>query len=141
MMMEPEESAAANQSKPELPFNKVLELLLPKVEAGRPLPESLTTPPWRLPNSATEKSVQINQILSKSMEIQSSKIPKSDDFDAFILSNSCLAVSGLIKYYLQSLDLVQEAKVVFGVMLWDANARDGPDDFEGNVMMIKQLVD
>ena len=78
-----------------------------------------------------DQTLKINEILSKSMEIQSSKIPGSDDFEDFIISNSCLAISGLLKHYLQSLNLVCEAQVIFGVMLWDANARDGPDDFEG----------
>ena len=67
------------------------------------------------------------------MEIQSSKIPDSDDFENFIISNSCLAIAGLLKYYLQSLNFAPNAKVMFGVLLWDANARDGPDDFEGNL--------
>ena len=30
--------------------------------------------------------------------------------------------------------LAPNAKVVFGVLLWDANARDGPDDFEGKIL-------
>ena len=122
------------ESKPQLPLNKVLELLIPKIHPGHTIPAPLTTPPWRLPSSTSENYVKINSILNKSMEIQSAKIPDSDDFENFIISNSCLAISGLLKYYLQNLDLAPNAKVVFGVLLWDANARDGPDDFEGKIL-------
>ena len=128
------------QEKPNLPLSKVLELLVPKVQNGRLLPESLESPPWRLPSSVCgDQTSKINEILSKSMEIQSSKIPGSDDFEDFIISNSCLAISGLLKHYLQSLNLVCEAQVIFGVMLWDANARDGPDDFEGKKNSVKSF--
>ena len=121
------------ESKPKLPLNKVLELLIPKVQPGHTIPDPLVTPPWRLPSSTSENAAKINSILNKSMEIQSSKIPDSDDFENFIISNSCLAIAGLLKYYLQSLNFAPNAKVMFGVLLWDANARDGPDDFEGNL--------
>ena len=119
--------------KPKLPLGKVLELLLPKVQSGRTLPNQLTSPPWRLPLSTVPDAAKINSILTRSMEIQSSKIPGSDDFEYFIISNSCLAVSGLLRYYLSSLKFANEGdiRVIFGVLLWDANARDGPDDFEG----------
>ena len=40
-----------------------------------------------------------------------------------------LAVSGLLKYYLSSLQITSE--LIFGVLLWDEAARSGPDDFEG----------
>lgn len=124
--------AEQEETKKELPLSKVLELLVPKVQSGRPLPSALTSPPWRIPSEVAAESAKINAILEKSMEIQSSNIPGSDDFDSFIISNSCLAISGLLKYYFQSASLLtDEVKVVFGVLLWDANARDGPDDFEG----------
>ena len=129
------EENVATEEKPtnlhDLPLCKILELLIPKIQNGQELPTSLTTPPWRLPSSASEESVKINDILSKSMEMQSSKIPGSDDFDCFIISNSCLAISGLLKHYFMSMGLVSNAQVTFGILLWDANARDGPDDFEG----------
>ena len=118
------------EEKSNIPLVKVLELLIPKVQNGRYLPASLITPPWRVPSSS-ENSAQINDLLNKSMEIQSSKIPGSDDFDSFIISNSCLAISGLLKHYLKSMNLITNAEVTFGVLLWDANARDGPDDYEG----------
>ena len=124
------------ESKPKLPLNKVLELLIPKVQPGHTIPDPLVTPPWRLPSSTSENAAKINSILNKSMEIQSSKIPDSDDFENFIISNSCLAIAGLLKYYLQSLNFAPNAKVMFGVLLWDANARDGPDDFEGNFILM-----
>ena len=133
--METEEPQENQETKPKLPLNKVLELLVPKVQRGRTIPDALTSPPWRIPSSVTENHAKINAILNKSMEIQSSKIPDSDDFENFIISNSCLAVSGLLKYYFQSLNLVEKTQVVFGVMLWDENARDGPDDFEGNLTL------
>ena len=46
------------------------------------------------------------------------------------MSNASLAVAGLIKTYLAGMGVL-EAEVVFGVMLWDAAAREGPDDYEG----------
>ena len=120
------------EKKPELPLSKVLELLMDKVESGRPIPSGQTLPPWRIPSAEIcEEWTKINRILAKSMEIQSSKIQGSDDFDCFIISNSCLAISGLLKYYIQNLNLCDNLKVIFGVLLWDANARDGPDDYEG----------
>jgi len=118
--------------KQELPLSKVLELLMNKVESGRPIPSGQTQPPWRIPSaSISEEWTKINSILEKSMEIQSSRIPGSDDFDSFIISNSCLAIHGLLKYYIETLNLCDSLKVVFGVLLWDPNARDGPDDYEG----------
>ena len=46
------------------------------------------------------------------------------------MSNASLAVAGLIKTYLAGMGVL-EAEVVFGVMLWDAAAREGPDDYGG----------
>ena len=42
---------------------------------------------------------------------------------------SSLAVSGLMRHYLSSLNI--SARVVFGVLLWDEEARAGPHDYEG----------
>ena len=132
MELENEPLEIMEEKKPDLPFSKVLELLMNKVESGRPIPTGQTLPPWRIPSaSICEEWTKINMILAKSMEIQSSRVPGSEDFDSFIISNSCLAIAGLLKYYIESLNLADNLKVVFGVLLWDANARDGPDDYEG----------
>jgi hypothetical protein len=128
----PAEEVQENEAT-KLPISKILEFLISKVESGRLLPPALTSPPWRIPLASDhDLASKINSILSKSMETQSSKIPGSDEFDNFIISNSCLAVSGLMRYYLTCLGLApQDVSVVFGILLWDAGARDGPDDFEG----------
>ncbi len=95
--MEAQESEQKVDLK-DLPLSKVLELLVTKVQAGRTLPKTLTNPPWKLPHQSHDKSEVINEVLTKSIEMQSSKIPGSDDFENFIISNSCLAVSGLLRY-------------------------------------------
>ncbi len=130
------EAPMAEEPQPtkKLPLAKVLELLIPKVETGRPIPSLLAdTPPWQLPSKVLPNAEKINTILSKSMEIQSSKITGSDDFDSFIISNSCLAVSGLLRYYFVNSGLLQakEVTLTFGVLLWDDQAREGPDDYDG----------
>jgi len=115
---------------------EILHLLRTKVVGGRELPSQLNAPPWRIPTKSHPKSSQINAVLSKSMEVQSSHVPDCHghgDFQDFILSNASLAVAGLLKTYLSGLGLANddEVGVVFGVMLWDPSARDGPDDYEG----------
>ena len=81
-------------------------------------------PPWRIPSaSICPKWEQINMILQKSMEIQSSTIPGTP-FGNFIMSNSCLPVCGLLQYYLKSLNICKDAKVVHGILLW-------PEEFDG----------
>jgi len=112
---------------------ELLHLLKAKVVSGRELPPQLTSAPWRIPPGSHPQAAVINAILSKSMEVQSSKVPECHghgDFQDFILSNSSLAVAGLLKVYLQSVG-VTDAQVMFGVLLWDAAAREGPDDYEG----------
>ena len=46
-----------------------------KVVGGRELPSQLNAPPWRIPTNSHTKSSQINAVLSKSMEVQSSHVP------------------------------------------------------------------
>ena len=46
-----------------------------KVVGGRELPCQLNAPPWRIPTNSHPKSSQINAVLSKSMEVQSSHVP------------------------------------------------------------------
>ena len=46
----------------------------------------------------------INEILSESWRVQASTLPKSGDFEEFILSNSSLAVAGLMKHYLRYIE-------------------------------------
>ena len=87
--------------------------------------------PWRIPSALTcTKWEQINLILQKSIEIQSSTIPGTP-FEKFIMSNSCLNVCGLLQYYLKSLNLCEDVKVVHGILLWPEEARYGPDDYHG----------
>ena len=68
------------------------------------------------------------------MEIQSSIIPGTP-FEKFIMSNSCFPVSGLLQYYLKSLKLCEDTKVVHGILLWPEEVRDGPDDYHGKVTL------
>ena len=110
---------------------ELLHLLAPKVVSGRELPPQLTGPPWRVPAGSHPKSSEINAILTKSMEAQSSRVPdcKDDDFQDFILSNASLAVAGLLRTYLRAIGV--ESNVMFGVLLWDASARESTEDYEG----------
>ena len=81
MPVSPEMQEVQNEeeNKPDLPLSKVLELLMNKVESGRPIPSGQTLPPWRIPSaSISEEWTKINLILEKSMEIQSSRIPGID---------------------------------------------------------------
>ena len=98
------ESAIADYRKKHLSINEILFLLKKRVQPGREVPSQFDFPPWRLPKDTTSSaSSVINQILSESTKIQSSTVPKSGDFDDFILSNSSMAVAGLMKNYLFAL--------------------------------------
>jgi len=111
-----------------LDFSEVLFLLSRKLVPGRGVPNKYDHPPWRLPSNHQNAGV-INTMLEYSMKIQSGHIPKSDEFSEFILSNSSLAVAGLLQYYLSLLQIKSE--IVFGILEWDEQARSGPEDFEG----------
>ena len=105
----------------------LVDKIVPKKDLGfkKLFRSAQIEPPWQIPS--TTKWEQINLILQKSMEIQSSTIPGTP-FGKFIISNSCLPVCGLLQYYLKSLKLCEDAKVVHGIFLWPEEARD---DYDG----------
>ena len=144
------------EEKPNLTMMEILHLLSKHVKRGRDIPQSLTNPPWRVPAEAHPKSEDINYILNKSMEAQSSWVPEchgKGDFSDFILSNSSLAVHSLLKLYLEvrvvfisstvrsfalyflviflKVALNVDSEVMFGILLWDQEARESSDDYEG----------
>ena len=68
------------------------------------------------------------QILCQSIQVQSSTLPKSGDFEEFVLSNASLSVAALMRTYLTATlgkEQAPEMEVVLGVLLWDPAARDG----------------
>ena len=98
------ESAIADYRKKHLTINEILFMLKPRVMPGRDVPAQFDFPPWKLPkDSASSANAVVNQILSESTKVQSSTVPKSGEFDDFILSNSSMAVAGLMKSYLNAL--------------------------------------
>jgi len=111
-----------------LTFSEVLHLLTRKTVLGVGIPDQYTNPPWRLPDHLPRYQ-EINSLLQQSMRTQAATVPGSDDFQDFILSNSSLAVSSLLRYYLGALGV--SSNIVFGVLLWDGAAREGPQDYEG----------
>jgi len=81
------------------------------------LPEKLKSPPFRIPTSHP-KADQINKVLEESLLIQSSTIPNEDvwfSLNHFIISNSCMAISGFLAKYLSALG-VEDVKIVHGVL-------------------------
>ena len=75
------------------------------------IPQSLQAFPWRVPNKSDvsehlsqDNIKKINQILEQSMKVQMAVIPGTE-FDQYILSNACMAVSGLLHVYLKELDI------------------------------------
>jgi len=120
-----EENIGATKS---LQFSEVLYLLSRKVNLGYGIPEKYNYPPWRLlpENGIAEK---VNPILNYSMKVQSGSIPKSEEFSEFILSNSSLALAGMLQYFLGYLDI--QSDITFGVLKWAEEARSSSDDFEG----------
>ncbi|XP_059086514.1 uncharacterized protein LOC131883151 isoform X1 [Tigriopus californicus] len=115
----------------DLSLTEILFTLRNSVGGGREIPTQFDMPPWRVPKDLCPKAGIINEILSNSMKIQSSRIPKSGDFEEFILSNSSMAVCGLLKFYLAQILNEDVISIVFGVLLWDPNARQGVNDYEG----------
>ena len=103
----------------DLSMNDILYLLKSKVQPGHQLPAHLNAPPWRIKDCNNKENVdlsKINSLLVKSWEAQSSTIPQCDghgDFSDFIVSNSSLAVSGLIKTYLNTLG-ISNVSLIFG---------------------------
>ena len=75
-----------------LDIGQVLFLLRKKVTLGPGLPKFLEGPPWRLPGHP-----QVNSVLEMSIEAQEGRIKDSGDFEEFILSNSSLAIAGLVR--------------------------------------------
>ena len=118
-----------------------LDSLLDKIEPfkesifNKPFTSDKPSLPWKIPSSSIcEEWEKINLILKKSMEIQSSKIPDTHPLTRFILSNACFIVSGLLQHYLKSLKFYEDAKVVYGVLLWPDEIKEGVNydgkDFE-----------
>ena len=75
-----------------LDIGQVLFLLRKKVTLGPGLPKFLEEPPWRLPRHPL-----VNSVLEMSIEAQEGRIKDSGDFEEFILSNSSLAIAGLVR--------------------------------------------
>jgi len=120
--------AGVDASPANLSFGELLHLLRKKAVLGRGIPAKYDTPPWRLPATHASSNL-VNSLLNHSMAVQAANIPGSGEFQDFILSNSSLAVAGLLRHYLSLLGL--QADIVFGVLLWEEAARAGEDDFEG----------
>ena len=101
------------------------DVLASLVQPGSPLPESpgFAIPPWRLPSIASKNAESINQILSKSLEIQSSTVPDDKDLCRYILSNACFIVIGLLKYYFKQLQFEDQVAQTYGVILWPKEIR------------------
>ena len=103
----------------DLSMNDILCLLKSKVMPGHQLPSHLNAPPWRIEETSpidNDSTNAINKLLHKSWEAQSSTIPQCDghgDFSDFIVSNSSLAVSGLLKTYLNALGIAKVSLVFF----------------------------
>eukprot|EP00088_Acartia_fossae_P031341 TRINITY_DN3224_c0_g1_i5.p1 TRINITY_DN3224_c0_g1~~TRINITY_DN3224_c0_g1_i5.p1 ORF type:complete len:338 (-),score=65.48 TRINITY_DN3224_c0_g1_i5:191-1204(-) len=122
---EPEESSGTKN----LQFSEVLYLLSKKVNLGYGIPDKYDYPPWRLQTGSAPCVDKINPMLNYSIKVQSGVIPKSEEFSEFILSNSSLAVAGMLQYLLGHLDVPSE--ITFGVLKWAQDARSSEDDFEG----------
>ena len=120
--------SSETQEPASLSFSEVLHLLSRKVILGQGVPVKYNYPPWRVLGNHP-LAAKINSLLSYSMKVQSGHIPKSDEFSEFILSNSSLAIAGLLQYYLSVVDI--KANIIFGILQWDPEARSGVDDFEG----------
>ena len=120
----------------DLSMNDILYLLKSKVLPGHQLPSHLNAPPWRIEKSSMlddNSTNEINKLLLKSWEAQSSTIPQCDghgDFSDFVVSNSSLAVSGLLKTYLNALG-ISEVSLVFGITLWDKSSQNDVEDYDG----------
>merc|ERR1719510_2276140 len=118
----------------DLTMNEILHLLRPKVQPGHQLPSELSAPPWLI-NEINNNSIVINKLLRKSWESQSSTIPECDghgDFSDFIVSNSSLAIAGLLTTYLKTLN-INNVSLVFGIALWDKATQNDEvfEDYEG----------
>ena len=75
--------------------------------------------PWRV-SSRVNNAETINRLLAQSFVVQSSTIPfpvTHPNLPFFILSNSCIQISNLIKYYLSHLEV--EAEVHCGALTLD----------------------
>ena len=101
----------------EIVLESLIDRVVPKKSIfNKPFTSSTISSPWLIPSSSTcTEWKKINQILKKSMEIQTSWIPGTN-FTDFIISNCCLAISGLLQYYLKTLSLCDNIKVVYGIL-------------------------
>ena len=71
--------------------------------------------PWRVSNRVNNYKT-INKLLAHSFVVQSSTIPTASNHNLrhFILSNGCLKICSLLKYYLSYLNV--EAKAYCGIL-------------------------
>ena len=75
------------------------------------IPPAFASCPWKISENMTEKQNiseekrnKINMMLEHSMKIQMGTIPETE-FSQCILSNACLAVSGLLHIYFNNLGI------------------------------------
>jgi hypothetical protein len=124
-----------------MPVNKdrtmeeCLKLALPYLVKGQTLPTEIQDPPNRIKDHP--KAILINQILDKSMEIQTSTIPETA-FNDFVMANAGLAVHGFLKLYFKSLGITENVELVYGGILTEeakkGNIRIKPQDFGEDVI-------
>lgn len=123
--------------------SEVLVKLKDKVVLGREIPSQFSSPPWRVPVKSHAKADVINRILDRSMSVQSATIPGTDDFEDFIVSNSSMAVCGLLRTYLHAVlgkEVADQTKVTLGVFKWDPSARESEVDYEGSPYLWLQVL-
>ncbi len=85
------------------------------VEFVRPFPYK--SPPRRLPKSAHPRVAEINALLQKSIDFQSSKSSKHG-LEPFLNFNNSFAANAMVYYFLRHLNLVQddEIELIYGVL-------------------------
>ena len=78
------------------------------------IPSTYNKFPWKVSNDsdthknlAGEQIKKINSILEQSMKVQMGRIPDSE-FSQYILSNACLAISGLLHVYFKALGITSD---------------------------------
>ena len=133
-----EKEAGLRKNHKDLCMDEILYLLRSKVQPGHQLPSNLKDPPWQIRHNNRDKTnnneeiTKINLVLHKSWEAQSSTIPQCDghgDFSDFIVSNSSLAVSALLKSYFKTLGI--DTALIFGVTLWGKDSQNDIEDYDG----------
>ena len=109
------EGGERGYSSHNLDIRQVLFLLRKKVSLGPGMPPSLEGPPWRLPTCSHPKAPLLNSVLEMSIEAQAGRIKDSGDFEEFIVSNSSLAIAGLVRQAADSRDVILKTRnLAFG---------------------------